>query len=323
MNVVYISGVSIYTRFKVNSHLRRAQTHHCLPETATATMTVLPDSENGYLLNYEEQEKRRMNMQHDLIKTYMGKLILAPLPFDKPNLRVLDSGTFNGKSTTALCYMPQKLICAGLWLHDASTLLKSPTLVGTDVSATAFPANPPPNTEFHIQSISEPWPTEWHNSFDLVHQKLVIACLPPDEGRQALYRLVELAKPGTGWVQFTEGSLEHLTPEQRKQYPVLARFQALVAEMLPHFRWNPRPGKLVRQWLEEYGLEDVQEKVMEIPIGAGNSDPKLGQMAKQNMLEVVANFRTAATRKFCFAFELGIVAVTDVGRPSRWHGYSC
>lgn len=61
-------------------------------------MTVLPDSENGYLLNYEDQEKRRMNMQHDLIKTYMGKLILAPLPFDQPNLRVLDSGTFNGKS---------------------------------------------------------------------------------------------------------------------------------------------------------------------------------------------------------------------------------
>ncbi|KAF4247786.1 hypothetical protein CNMCM8980_007009 [Aspergillus fumigatiaffinis] len=63
-------------------------------------MTVLPDSENGYLLNYEDQEKRRMNMQHDLIKTYMGKLILAPLPFNQPNLRVLDSGTFNGKSAT-------------------------------------------------------------------------------------------------------------------------------------------------------------------------------------------------------------------------------
>ncbi|KAF4233111.1 hypothetical protein CNMCM8980_004523 [Aspergillus fumigatiaffinis] len=120
--------------------------------------------------------------------------------------------------------------------------------------------------------------------------------LRPHEGRQALYRLIELAKPGSGWVQFTEGSLEHLTPEQRKQYPVLARFQTLVAEMLPHFRWNPRPGKLVRQWLEEYGLEEVQEKVMEIPIGAGNKDPKLGEMAKQNMLEVVANFRTAATR---------------------------
>lgn len=151
--------------------------------------------------------------------------------------------------------------------------------------------------------------------------------MPPDEGRQALYRLIDLAKPGTGWVQFTEGSLEHLNPEQRKQYPVLARFQSLVAEMLPHFRWNPRPGKLVRQWLEEYGLQEVQEKVMEIPIGAGNPDPKLGEMAKQNMLEVVSNFRTAATRKFCFCFcteYVGFTAgLTDVGRSSRWHWYSC
>lgn len=178
-----------------------------------------------------------------------------------------------------------------------------------------------------MQSISDPWPTEWRDSFDLVHQKLVIACVPPDEGRQALYRLIDLAKPGTGWVQFTEGSLEHLTPEQRKQYPVLARFQSLVAEMLPHFRWNPRPGKLVRQWLEEYGLQEVQEKVMEIPIGAGNPDPKLGEMAKQNMLEVVSNFRTAATRKFCFCFcteYVGFTAgLTDVGRSYRWHWYSC
>ncbi|RHZ44676.1 N-methyltransferase gliN [Aspergillus thermomutatus] len=242
-------------------------------------MTVLPDSKNGYLLNYEDQEQRRMHLQHDLIKSYMGQLILAPLPVEKPHLRVLDSGTFNG-----------------LWLKDASTLLKNPTLVGTDVSPTAFPADRPANTEFHVQSISDPWPAEWRDSFDLVHQKLVIACVPPEEGRQALYRLVELAKPQSGWVQFTEGSLEHLTPEQRQRYPVLARFQTLVADMLPNFGWNPRPGKLVRQWLEEYGLEEVQEKVMEIPIGAGNSNPKLGEMAKQNMLEVVANFRQAATR---------------------------
>lgn len=48
-----------------------------------------------------------MNMQHDLIKTYMGKLILAPLPFEKPNLRVLDSGTFNGSQSSLLCsYRP-------------------------------------------------------------------------------------------------------------------------------------------------------------------------------------------------------------------------
>jgi hypothetical protein len=59
-------------------------------------MSNIPDSENGYLLNYQDQEKSRMQMQHDLIKAYMGKLILAPIPFDQPNLRILDSGTFDG-----------------------------------------------------------------------------------------------------------------------------------------------------------------------------------------------------------------------------------
>ncbi|KAL4969539.1 N-methyltransferase gliN [Aspergillus stella-maris] len=241
--------------------------------------SAVPDSENGYLLNYQDEERARMQIQHDLIKAYMGKLILAPIDLTQSGLRVLDSGTFDA-----------------LWLRDISTILTSPILTGTDVSATAFPppSTLPPNTTLHVQSIADPWPAAWQETFDLVHQKLVIACLPPPQGRKALGALIALAKPGTGYVQFTEGSLEHLTEPQKKQFPVLARFQATVAEMLPLLGWNPRPGKLVREWVAELGCVDVQEKVMEIGIGAGNEDRKLGGWAMRNMVETVRNFREAA-----------------------------
>ncbi|KAL4863839.1 hypothetical protein BDV12DRAFT_176987 [Aspergillus spectabilis] len=279
-------------------------------------MSNIPDSENGYLLNYQDQEKHRMQMQHDLIKAYMGELILAPISLDQPNLRILDSGTFDGTPSLPhlLSLHPSnaprtqehqsqkadaKTGCnVALWLRDAATLLKAPLLFGTDVSATAFPdpSTLPPNTTLTTQSISDPWPSDWENTFDLVHQKLVIACLPPPEGREALSRLIALAKPQTGYVQFTEGSLEHLTETQKRKFPVLARFQALVAQMLPQLGWNPRPGKLVKEWVGELGCVDVQEHVMEIPIGAANKDKALGEMAMRNMVETVGNFGEAAKR---------------------------
>nr|AAT01502.1 SirN [Plenodomus lingam] len=51
--------------------------------------------ESNYLLDYDDTEKRRLREQHDLIKAYTGKLILAPLDLTKPNLKILDSGTFD------------------------------------------------------------------------------------------------------------------------------------------------------------------------------------------------------------------------------------
>jgi len=108
---------------------------------------------------------------------------------------------------------------------------------------------------------------------------------------------VELAKPGTGHVQLVEGALEHLTEEQKKQYPVLHRFQTLVAGMLPGLGWNPRVGLQVRGWLEDAGLQNVSEKIMEIPVGRTNPDKKLGDMAKENLLQVVEHFAEASKGK--------------------------
>jgi gliotoxin biosynthesis N-methyltransferase len=52
--------------------------------------------ESNYLLDYDDTEKRRLTEQHDLIKSYMGQLILAPIDVERPGLKILDSGTFDG-----------------------------------------------------------------------------------------------------------------------------------------------------------------------------------------------------------------------------------
>lgn len=147
---------------------------------------------------------------------------------------------------------------------------------------------------FHVQSVTEPWPETWKGTFDLVHQRLVLAGKTPEVGQNAVRGLAELAKPGSGYVQLVEGTLEHLTEEQKPKYPVLHRFQTLVARMLPGLSWNQRVGLQVREWLEAEGLQGVSEKIMQIPVGAANSDHRLGDAAKQNLLEVVEHFATAA-----------------------------
>lgn len=267
-----------------------------------------------------------MNMQHDLIKTYMGKLILAPLPFDQPNLRVLDSGTFNGKSP--LCRF-----------DPLETNRRRP------LARRRLDPPPVPHARRHRRL-----PNRLPSQAPPEHRVPRPVHLGPLAHRMA--RLVRPRPPETGDCMRAPrrrpaGAVPTHRPRQaRHRLGAIHRRQSRAsdpgaAEAIPcsralpvagggdaaSFPLEPRPGKLVRQWLEEYGLQEVQEKVMEIPIGAGNPDPKLGEMAKQNMLEVVSNFRTAATRKFCFCFcteYVGFTAgLTDVGRSSRWHWYSC
>ncbi|KAL3296522.1 methyltransferase GliN [Colletotrichum asianum] len=242
------------------------------------TQQDLPDS--NYLLPYNEAEIRRLRLQHDLIQFYMGGLILAPINFEQKGLKILDSGTFDG-----------------FWLAEASKLVAEPILVGADISPTMFPPSSSGSAgdlSFHVQSVAEPWPETWKGTFDLVHQRLVLAGTTPEVGKNAVRGLVELAKPGSGYVQLVEGALEHLTEEQKPKYPVLHRFQTLVARMLPGLGWNQRVGLQVREWLEAEGLQGVSEKIMEIPVGVASSDRRLGDIAKQNLLEVVEHFAMAA-----------------------------
>ncbi|KAF4807287.1 N-methyltransferase gliN [Colletotrichum siamense] len=230
-------------------------------------MTQQDPPDSNYLLPYNEAEIKRLRLQHDLIQPYMGGLIPAPINLKQKGLKILESGTFDG-------------IQAG-----------KPILVSADISPTMLPQSGLGSTgdlSFHVQSVTEPWPETWKGTFDLVHQRLVLAGTTPEVGQNAVRGLAELAKPGSGYVQLVEGTLEHLTEEQKPDY------STLVARMLPGLSWNQRVGLQVREWLEAEGLQGVSKKIMEIPVGAANSDHRLGDAAKQNLLEVVEHFATAA-----------------------------
>jgi len=53
-----------------------------------------------------------------------------------------------------------------------------------------------------VQNINDSWPQDWHNSFDLIHQRHTLAGAGPWT-KEAVNSLTKLVKHG-GWIQLTE-----------------------------------------------------------------------------------------------------------------------
>lgn len=54
-----------------------------------------------YHLEYHSEEVARLAAQHEVFLDFMGKLVVAPVNLNRQNLRILDSGTADGGSTSS------------------------------------------------------------------------------------------------------------------------------------------------------------------------------------------------------------------------------
>ena len=57
----------------------------------------LKEEQEKYFMEGNAAEILRLSFQHEVLKEYVGKLVLAPIDLDKPALRVIDSATADGK----------------------------------------------------------------------------------------------------------------------------------------------------------------------------------------------------------------------------------
>ncbi|KAI1037823.1 hypothetical protein LB503_009559 [Fusarium chuoi] len=171
-----------------------------------------------------------------------GKLSYAPVDWKKPGLRILDSA-----------------------IADAGPVADEQTYIGTDLVEDLFPKPRPHGIEFKKQSITEPWPTEWKESFDLVHQRQVLGFCGNFSLEQAVANLCALAKPG-GWVELSlleEGTAAH-------------EFFRLLEQIWKIKKMGGNFGPNLKEWMENAGLEDVQVDVLQCKVGA-KAKPELKQ----------------------------------------------
>lgn len=184
----------------------------------------------------------------------------------------------------------------GYWLVDLASsggLSDDNVYIGTDIAPHLFPSDLPSSITLSTQSIMAPWPADWNSSFDLVHQRLVLAACSPDDAKHAVGRLVELVKPG-GWIQLVEADMNpHLEPDDKARYPSMARFVEMTQHLMTLAGLNSQPGLGLKPWLHAAGVEELVERKFNLPLG---SKSELAVKGMQNMKAIVRNFREMAMR---------------------------
>ncbi|RWA09821.1 hypothetical protein EKO27_g5297 [Xylaria grammica] len=218
-----------------------------------------------YVMRENEGELERLANHHEIISHYIGGLVLAPVDLSQPNLRILDSGTADG-----------------LWLRElkSSTAIENPhTYIGTDINESFFPFPPPRNLFFHVQSITRPWPDNWHGTFDYVHQRLTLPGAGPVPIATCVSNLARLVKPG-GWVELMEADFTGSSSNG----PAAKLFEKLMAKFLDTIGVGFTYARTLPSLLENAGLENVQHKSFVIEYGAACPDEALGAKGISHLL---------------------------------------
>lgn len=244
-------------------------------------MASKPDRAN-YILASDE-EIARLSNQHEVIKDAMSALLLVPIDLSDKSLRILDSATADGMVLLPLSYRidPTGLIVPGTWIVDLkSTCPYTPlhSFVGVDIDASNFPRDPPAGVTYQIQDINKPWPKDWLNSFDVVHQRLALVAAGPG-AQTAVKNLSELIKPG-GWIQLIEAD-NVLTDADGL---AMQGFVRLMKDIFTHIGTTLRLSKELSGWVKENGFLNVQERVVNVQLGATNPNP---QLAKRGVYSTV------------------------------------
>lgn len=183
----------------------------------------------------------------------------------------------------------------GTWIRDlaSSTAPVQHTFVGTDLDPTNFPIATPDNQIYQIQDINKSWPEEWNESFDFVHQRLVLNGAGRYQ-KSALGRLVALVKPG-GWVQIMESTNE--VPKDNG--PVMRNFDTLLKGIFTSVGANIGLANVLPQWLHEAGFENVQSRDVQMRLGKMNTNPKLARQGTYSSIVVARSLVEFARSKPC------------------------
>src|SRR5579883_890996 len=194
-----------------------------------------------YVLPKDEQEKERIDFQHHFLRHYVIKgLYLAPI--GQQVLDILDVGTGSG-----------------MWAYDMAKLFPAARIVGLDKEFTPRAAAPS-NFKPALGNILEGLPFA-DNSFDFVHQRLLVAAIPVQHWPIVIYELVRVTRLGR-YVELGEtGFIFHNVG------PSMQRFidwgEAASTAVGIDLKIVARLG----DFLKDAGLEYVQQHTFSIKIG--------------------------------------------------------
>ncbi|OCK97380.1 uncharacterized protein K441DRAFT_606397 [Cenococcum geophilum 1.58] len=240
--------------------------------------THFSGTEGAYMLPHHAKEIERLQRQHHFMNsTTEGKLLVTPNTKGFSPLRILDAG------------------CAdGTWLRDVPRQFpdRNLELFGVDIGSTLFPGagsgsagNPATTTpDLRAHNILHPFPSswKWKNTFDIVHQRLLIWGIASKEWSAVVRNLVELLKPG-GYIQLVE--VEWIDPLRPASLPQLKKQAALQEWSTKGFGMDIHVAYQLEGYLRDAGLENVIKIQFDHGYGAKSKDPEQADVSAELLVE--------------------------------------
>lgn len=145
----------------------------------------------------------------------------------------------------------------------------------------------PANLELVTQNLIEPFPAEWNNSFDFVHQRFILPLFREAEIETVVKSLAATVKPG-GWIQFVEPdfSVPVSSPADKTK-----SFQ-MIHELTRVTMADHAPGKQLAARLEKAGLVNVGVEINDMIVGRQHPNPELGERSFRNYSEVIGYYHS-------------------------------
>ncbi|GAM36701.1 SirN-like methyltransferase [Talaromyces pinophilus] len=240
-----------------------------------ANMTAFMDKTKKDANNATEQV--RLEDQHGTVVAAMeGRLLYA---------RSVQTGS------------PDSGLCMCQWPLDRgpskAALPAEHDYIGTDVVKSLYPKPPPKGTHFQDQSIKEPFPSEWQETFEVVHQRLVMAAAAPKQTPGFIVQnLVKLLKP-VGWLQLVEVITTPVpeNPIPRNQH--IDMLDSLYKNLYSGTKYAKANLMADLPWeMEKSGLRNVQQAEVLVKYGAATENLWIREKSLRTAVAGVPNFLT-------------------------------
>ncbi|KAL2128755.1 hypothetical protein VTI74DRAFT_8690 [Chaetomium olivicolor] len=229
-----------------------------------------------YVLPNDEAEQERLDLQHHIWRLLLqGALYTAPLNIPRPgertelggaDFRILDLGCGTG-----------------IWAIDMADEYPRASVFGVDLS----PIQPewvPSNCRFHVDDYEDEWTYRDDEVFDYIHGRALSGTVA-DWAK--FYRQVrQNLKPG-GWCEMQEYDAWIFSDDDSFERASWTKeWVTKLDEASKMFGKQINVAKKHKQWMIDAGFEDVQEKVIRIPIGPWAKDPHLKELGRFEQLHM-------------------------------------
>ncbi len=214
-----------------------------------------------YILPSDGEEINRLDFQHYMLRYALKGNFAAPV--GQP-LAILDVACGTGR-----------------WCAEMAALYPQANVVGLDMTPlTETGTARSDNFSFVQGNMLEGLPFA-DNSFDFVHQRLVIAALPTDRWVRQVQELLRVTRPG-GWVELVEGSM-------MPGGPGLQALNELGVRMSQKRGISLDDASRVDEFLRAAGARQVERRIVQLPVGKKTG--RLGAMAETDYLAIISGMR--------------------------------